>query len=83
MPKIPYERPSIPRTAIEIYGVVRGIPLCFDDESLKKAVSNIPILSIQRFTRKDTASDLYLPTTTDKLGFKGDGMPKYIIYEYN
>lgn len=75
-------RPFIPRTALEIYDVVRGIPTCFEEKDIKsEARSTIPICSVRRFNRKDE-SNSYVPTTTVKIGFAGDDIPKFIIYNY-
>ncbi|XP_036329453.1 uncharacterized protein LOC118741562 [Rhagoletis pomonella] len=76
-------KPFIPRTALEIYGVVRGVPTCFSDSDfLNNAISSIPIRSVRRFTRKDPATNEYVPITTLKIGFSGNEIPKQIIYEY-
>ncbi|XP_067644791.1 uncharacterized protein [Eurosta solidaginis] len=76
-------KPFIPRTALEIYGIVKGVPLCFsDDDVAKEAITTIPIVSVKRFTRKDPNTDKYIATMTLKIGFSGNNIPTHIIYNY-
>lgn len=77
-------KPFLPRTALEIYGVVRGVPECFNEyDILKNARSAATIVSVMRFKRKDPLNDnTYIPTTTIKIGFSGNDVPKEIIFEH-
>ncbi|XP_017468425.1 PREDICTED: uncharacterized protein LOC108360583 [Rhagoletis zephyria] len=76
-------KPFLPRSALETYGVVRGVPVCFSDyDILKNSRSAATIVSVMRFKRKDPAGDNYSPTTTIKIGFAGNDVPKEIIFEH-
>ncbi|XP_017476809.1 PREDICTED: uncharacterized protein LOC108366845 [Rhagoletis zephyria] len=78
-------RPFIPNTAFETYGVVRGIPLEYNVEDIKRnAISSIPISSVHRFTRRERNEneDVFVPTTTVKIGFLGKEIPKNIKFDY-
>ncbi|XP_036347411.1 uncharacterized protein LOC118756774 [Rhagoletis pomonella] len=76
-------KPFIPNTALEMYGVIRGVPLCFSEtDFIKEAKSSIPIRSAKRFMRKDPTTNELTPTTTLKVGFYGNEIPKTVVYEY-
>ena len=79
-------RPFIPFTYIYSYGVIRGIPPSFTDEAiLNDIVSDVPVNSVHRFTKKVTSEDnkiIFEPTYRVKIGFKGNKIPEEIKLNY-
>lgn len=77
-------KPYIPRSAIETYGVVRGVPEDLTDkEIMENMESDLPISFVYRFTKPNLIDPKNrLPTTTVKIGFQGDVIPKYVYIWY-
>ncbi|XP_036347350.1 uncharacterized protein LOC118756710 [Rhagoletis pomonella] len=65
-------RPFIPKSMVETTGVARQIPLNFTEQEIKNnIVSDIPITSITRITRRDpNDKEKFIPTYSVKIAFE-------------
>lgn len=73
-------RAFVPKTAVETYGVVRGITTWCEIKA--DAISSVPITAVRRFTRRNQENESFTPTTTVKIGFLGKEIPEFIIFNH-
>ncbi|KAL9875090.1 uncharacterized protein ACN427_013357 isoform 1-T4 [Glossina fuscipes fuscipes] len=74
----------IPRIFTEKFGIVKNIPPSIKEEDfLNSATSDIEIISVTRILRRDPADrEMFIPTNSLKIGFKGKLIPKSIKFNY-
>ncbi|GBP00376.1 hypothetical protein EVAR_70867_1 [Eumeta japonica] len=77
-------KPFIPDTFIYSYGVIHGIPLDLTEDYIREsATSEIDIVSVKRFSRRDKEAGTETPTLSVKIGFRSGNIPEHIILDFS
>ena len=70
-----------PRTFVNKFGIAFDVPKSITEDQLKEeAITEIPIISIQRIKRKSLSdSTKLIDTNSVKIGFRGNRIPDHIV----